>query len=126
MADESSPAAEQPPKKRVSRAPRSANADASAPLNLTREVKETTTTPQSAREITSRLKLDEADAELERWRERCILIAVLASLGTCILASLAVLAFSGQTNLQNWATNAMTSVLSGAFAYFAGRQVRPK
>lgn len=124
MADESSPAAESTPGKQPRKSKGSA-ADTAPPLHVTHE-KVTTTTPESAPEIASWPKIAEADADLDRWKERCILIAVLAALGTSVSVPLAILLFSSQTNLQNWATTAMTTVLSGSFAYFAGRQGRAR
>lgn len=81
--------------------------------------------PESAAEEKSRLRREEEAASHQLWKERMILHATQVVAGSGLTIAVAVLVFAGHSELRNWATATITSIISAYLGYWSGSQARP-
>ena len=76
-------------------------------------------------ETRSRLQLEELHAAYEIEKDRLILRGTIAIVVIVSLFCIVVLSLTEKPNLQNWATAALTSLLTGCVGYWTGKQGKP-
>ncbi len=72
-----------------------------------------------------RLKNEERKADHERWKEKAILVAVLAWLSIIALACLVVALIPGAPEEKKWAVLILTSIVSLGVGCVGGRASKP-
>lgn len=88
--------------------------------------RQATTVPSSSRlELENRLKMEEADAELRRWKDRALVRAFLVvAFGLCVVWGVVFLSGRFSPEDKRWVTDVFGNLVYGLVCFMAGKNIK--